>query len=221
MGVLVYLIIDIETENTGTDVMEDNKRIISVQIGDDKKQDLYWADSKDSRWNLESAKKEIDSLLSQGIIFAGHNIRGFDILFLKKFLGVEIPESKIHDPCECQSQKMTRLTGKNHPRLEEACAVFGIKVTHKLRMNEKAKKYKSIEANKNKARIKAEELVKNKGWGFDFSYNYVLDKIAGGNAIYDAYLEFVECGGQKNTIFYEYAIGDVISEYQLLKALGY
>jgi hypothetical protein len=51
----------------------------------------------------------------------------------------------------------------------------------------------------------------------DFSYNYVLDKIAGGNAIYDAYLEFVECGGQKDTLFYEYAIGDAISEYQLLK----
>jgi len=39
--------------------------------------------------------------------------------------------------------------------------------------------------------------------------------------IYDAYLEFVKSGGQKNTLFYEYAIGDVISEYQLLKALGY
>lgn len=217
----MYLIIDIETENTGTDVMKDNKRIISVQIGDEKKQDLYWADSKDSQWNLENAKKKIDSLLSQGVIFAGHNIRGFDVRFLKEFLGVEIPESNIHDPCECQSQKMTRLTGKNHPRLEEACAVFGIKVTHKQRMNEKALKYKSIEAFKKQALAKANELVKNKGWGLEFSYNLVLDKIAVGNAIYEAYLEFVECGGQKNTIFYEYAIGDVISEYQLLKALGY
>jgi len=55
----------------------------------------------------------------------------------------------------------------------------------------------------------------------DFAFNYVLDKIAGGRAIFDAYLEFVKSEGQKNTLFYEYAIGDVISEYQLLKKLGY
>lgn len=217
----MYLIIDIETENTGTDVMEDNKRIISVQIGDDTKQTLYWADSKDPQWNLESAKKEIESLLSQGVIFAGHNIRGFDVRFLKQFLGVEIPESNILDPCQCQSQKLTQLTGKNKPRLEEACAACGVKVTHKQRMNEKANKYKSIEAFKKQALTKAKELVRNKGWSLNFSYDLVLDKIAVGNAIYDAYLEFVKSGGQKNTLFYEYAIGDVISEYQLLKALGY
>lgn len=41
----MYRVIDIETENTGTDIMTDNKRIISVQIGDDVNQDLYWADS--------------------------------------------------------------------------------------------------------------------------------------------------------------------------------
>ena len=217
----MYLVIDIETENTGTDVLEDNKRIISVQIGDDTKQDLYWADSKDPQWNLESAKKEIVSLLSKGVIFAGHNIRGFDVRFLKEFLGVEIPESNIHDPCECQSQKMTRLTGKNHPKLEEACAALGIKVTHKQRMNEKAIKHKSNEAFKKQALTKAKELVRDKGWSLNWSYDHVLDKIAVGNAIYEAYLEFVESGGQKNTIFYEYAIGDIISEYQLLKALGY
>jgi hypothetical protein len=217
----MYLVIDIETENTGTDVMEDNKRIISVQIGDDTKQDLFWADSKDPQWNLKSVKKEIDSLLSQGVIFTGHNIRGFDVPFLKQFLGVEIPESNIHDPCQCQSQKLTQLTGKNKPRLEEACAALGVKVTHKQKMNEKAIKYKSIEDFKKQALTKARELVKNKGWGLNFSYDLVLNKIAVGNAIYDAYLEFVESGGQKNTLFYEYAIGDVISEYQLLKALGY
>jgi hypothetical protein len=217
----MYLIIDIETENTGTDVMEDNKRIISVQIGDDNKQDLYWADSRNPQWNLESAKKEIGSLLSQGVIFAGHNIKGFDVRFLKQFLGVEIPESNIHDFCQCQSEKLTRLTGKNKPRLEEACAAFGIKVAHKQRMNEKAIKYKSIEAFKKQALTKARELVEKKGWSLNWSYDHVLDKIAVGNAIYEAYLEFVERGGQKNTLFYEYAIGDVISEYQLLKALGY
>ena len=34
----MYRIIDIETENTGSDVMQDNKRILSVQIGDDTRQ---------------------------------------------------------------------------------------------------------------------------------------------------------------------------------------
>lgn len=87
-------------------------------------------------------------------------------------------------------------------------------------MNEKSKKYKSIEAHK-QAFAKGKELEKKKNWSSDFSYNYALDKVAGGNAIYDAYLEFVESGGQKNTLFYEYAIGDIISEYQLFKALGY
>ena len=215
----MYRIIDIETENTGTDIMEDNKRILSVQIGDDTIQNLYWADSKDPQWTLESAKKEIASLLSQGVIFSGYNIKGFDIRFLKQFLGVEIPEANILDVC--QSPKITQFTGKNKARLEEACAACGVKVTHKQRMNEKAKKYKSMEAHKDKALAKANELVENRGWSQDFSYNYALDKVAGGNAIYDAYLEFVKSGGQKDTLFYEYAIGDVISEYQLLKALGY
>jgi hypothetical protein len=215
----MYRIIDIETENTGTDIMEDNKRILSVQIGDDTIQNLYWADSKDPQWTLESAKKEIASLLSQGVIFSGYNIKGFDVRFLKQFLGVEIPEASILDLC--QSPKITQFTGKNKARLEEACAACGVKVTHKQRMNEKAKKYKSMEAHKDKALAKANELVENRGWSQDFSYNYALDKVAGGNAIYDAYLEFVKSGGQKDTLFYEYAIGDVISEYQLLKALGY
>ena len=215
----MYRVIDIETENTGTDIMEDNKRLLSVQIGDDTIQNLYWADSKYPQWTLESAKKEIASLLAQGVIFSGYNIKGFDVRFLKQFLGVEIPESSILDLC--QSPKITQFTGKSKVRLEEVCAACGVEVTHKQRMNEKAKKYKSMEAHKSKALAKAKELVENRGWSHDFSYNYALDKVAGGNAIYDAYLEFVESGGAKNTLFYEYAIGDVISEYQLLKALGY
>ena len=215
----MYRVIDIETENTGTDIMKDNKRIISVQIGDDTKQNLYWADSKDPQWTFKSAEKEIATLLSKGVVFSGYNIRGFDVLFLKQFLDIDIPEPNILDLC--QSPKIPQLAGRSKLRLEEACSACGIEVTHKQRMNEKAKKYKSMENFKKQALVKAKELVKNKGWSLDFSYNYTLDKIAGGNAIYDAYLEFVKSGGQKNTLFYEYAVGDVISEHQLLKALGY
>lgn len=217
----MYRALDIETENTGTDIMNDNKRIISVQIGDDAKQDLYWADSPETQWNLESAKKEIASLLAQGVTFAGYNIMGFDVRFLKEFMGVEIPESNLLDLCIRHKPELSQLTGRNKPRLEEVCSACGIAVNHKQRMNQQAEKYKTNESFKAQALAKAKELVKNLGWGFDFSYKYALDKVAGGNAIYDAYLEFVKSGGQRNTLFYEYAVGDVVSEYQLLKKLGY
>jgi len=215
----MYRAIDIETENTGADIMKDNKRILSVQIGDDTKQYLYWADSRDSRWNLDSAKKEIASLLAQGVIFVGYNIKGFDVPLLKQFLGVEIPESNILDLCECP--KIPKLTGKKRSRLEEVCSACGIEVTHKQRLNEKAKKYKAMDVHKKHAKAKAVELVEKKDWGYEFSYNYVLDKIAGGNAIYEAYQEFVMNDGRKDSLFYEYAIGDIITEYQLFKKLGY
>ncbi len=218
----MYLIIDIETETTGSDIMEDNKRIISVQIGNATKQDLYWADSTAPQWTLANAKKEIASLLSQECIFAGYNIKGFDIPLLKRFLKVEIPESNMLDLC--QTPRVTQLAknkNRRNLRLEEVCMEYGIEVTHKQKMNEKAEKYKARQDIKEQAKAKAEILVKNKGWSSEFALKYVLDKIAGGHAIFDAYLEFVESGGQKNTLFYEYAIGDVISEYQLLKKLGY
>jgi hypothetical protein len=215
----MYRALDIETENTGSDIMADNKRILSVQIGDDTKQDLWWADSKDPKWNLESAKKQIESLLAQGVVFVGYNLKGFDVSILKRFLGVEIPESNILDLCECP--KIPELTGKNRSRLEEACLACGIEVAHKQRMNERAKKFKAMDVHKKHAKAKAIELVEKKGWGYDFSYNYVLDKIAGGNAIYEAYQEFVENDGQKNSLFYEYAMGDIITEYRLFKKLGY
>ncbi len=88
-------------------------------------------------------------------------------------------------------------------------------------MNELAEKYKTNDGFKEQASIKAKELVKNLGWSLDFSYKYALEKVAGGNAIYDSYLDFVKNNGTNNSLFYEYAIGDVISEYQLLKRLGY
>lgn len=217
----LYLGLDVETENTGLDIMKDNKRILSVQLGDNVNQQLYWADSEETNWNLESAKKEILSSLSKDITFIGYNLKGFDLPMINQFLKVNIPESRILDLCLCQPQKIAQLTGKNRSRLEEVCLAFGIDASHKQRMNEKAKSYKLIETFKKQALIKANELVRDKGWSFDFSYNYALDKVTGGNAIYDAYVEFVKSSQRKNTLFYEYAIGDIVSEYNLLKKLGY
>lgn len=106
--------------------------------------------------------------------------------------------------------------------LECACAKWFVNANHKQKMNVKAEQYKTREDIKEKAKVGANEIRKTKSWlTLSDAYTKALNKIAGGNAIYDAYLEFVKTGGQTNTLFYEYAIGDVISEYQLLKKLGY
>jgi hypothetical protein len=215
----MYVVLDVETKNLGSDIMEDNEQILSIQIGNATEQALYYHDSKNPEWTLAMGEKEIASLLSQGVTFTGYNIKGFDAVMLKRFLRVEIPESKMLDLC--QSPKLTKITEKRKARLEEVCEKCGISVLHKLKMNKRAEKYEDREDIKKQAKAEAEDLVRNKGWSHDFAHDYVLDKIAGGHAIFDAYLEFVKSGGQKDTLFYEYAIGDIIAEYQLLKALKY
>lgn len=213
----MYLAIDIETENTGSDIMKDNKRIISVQIGDDKTQELYYDDSKDSKWTLEQAKTKIELLLSQGHIFTGYNLKNFDLHFLKHFLAVEIPQSNMYD---LSDHPKIRAFRKNKIfSLEDVCKECGIAVTHKNKMNKKAESYKKRQDIREQAYAKAKEIVRTKGWGWNFAVNYFLNKIAGGHAIYDSYQEFVQSGGKKDTFFYEYATGDVISEYRLLREL--
>jgi len=214
----VYQIIDIETENTGSDIMRDNKRIISVQIGDDTKQELYYADSEDPRFTLAMAKERIESLLSQGVVFAGYNIKGFDIPLLKQFLGVEIPESSLLELSQttmvtslCQQRSRNRL------RLEEICILLGIDSSHKKEMKRKAETYKTRPEIIAQAQEAARDIASRKGWSLDFSYGYAIDKIAGGNAIFDSYKDFVASKGSINTLFYRYAAGDVISEFRLLK----
>jgi len=215
----MYRALDVETKNLSSDITGGNEQLLSVQIGDDTNQKLFWADSKDPESNLESAKKEITSLLSQGVIFAGYNI-GFDVTMIKKFLGVEIPKSQTLDLCHTSKiEAFHKIT--TDWSLERACGKYYVDVDHKRKMKEKAEKYKRRLDIQEKAKADAMELVKTKGGTFDWTYNKALDKVAFGYAIWDAYQEFVKSGGRKNTLFYEYAIGDVISEYKLLKALGY
>ena len=214
-----YIVLDVETKNLGSDIMEDNERLLSIQLGDAHKQELYYADSKDPRWTLAMGEKQIAALSSQGYTFAGYNIMGFDTTMLKKFRGIEIPESKLFDIC--QSPRLTQFTNKKRCRMEEACRMCGVDASHKPKMDKRAEKYLARQDIKEQAKVKAEDLVKNKGWDPDFAFKYVLEKIAGGHAIYETYVEFVENGGRKDAFFYEYAIGDVISEYNLLKALKY
>jgi len=216
----MYVALDVETKNLGSDILGGNEQLLSVQIADGTNQKLFWADSKDPQWNLESAKREITSLLSQGVTFAGYNI-DFDVTMMKQFLGVEIPKSQTLDLCHTSEiEEFHKIT--TDWSLERACEKYYVNANHKRRMKEKAEQYKRREDIQEKAKAEAEKILRVKPtWTPNYAYDRALNKIAGGYAIYDAYLEFVQSGGQKNTLFYEYAIGDVISEYQLLKALGY
>jgi len=215
----MHVVLDVETKNLGCDVIKDNEQLLSFQLGDATEQELYYYDSKDKQSNLEIGKKRIMSLLSQGVTFAGFNIKNFDISILKQFLGVEIPDSNIFDlyqtPRVCELRNM-KIFG-----LERVCGEYGIGVVHKRKMNERAEKCQAKEVIQIEAKAKALEVMKKKGGTFNYAFNEVLHKIAYGHAVWGSYLEFVESGGQKNTLFYEYAIGDVICEHQLLKKLGY
>jgi hypothetical protein len=225
MSMDMYVVLDVETKNLGSDIMKDNERLLSLQLGDATKQELYYYDSKDTQLNLEMGKKRIAFLLSHGVTFVGYNIKGFDTIMLKKFLEIEIPLSKTFELCD--APKMVELHGRVKDWSAEcACQEYGVDFSHKQRMNMKAEKYRAREdiqkkAKDDKAQAKAREFVQNRGWTPDYAFSRVLDKIAYGHAIWDAYLEFVESGWRKDTLFYEYAIGDVISEYQLLKKLIY
>lgn len=216
----MYLIIDIETENTGSDVMKDNKRIISVQIGDDTEQELYYTDSEDPRFTLAMAKERIVSLLAQRVIFTGYNIKGFDIPILKQFQGIEILDSSLLELSQTTAvSNLCLQKGRKSLRLEEICSHLGIDSSHKEEMNRKAEMYKTRPDVIAQAEEEARNLVSCKGWTPSFSYNYALDKIAGGNAILDAYKDFVASKGSVNTLFYRYAVEDVISEFKLLKRI--
>lgn len=216
----MYRVLDVETKNLGSDIMEDNELLLSLQLGDATKQELYYADSIDSKLNLEMGKKRIESLLSQGVTCVGYNV-DFDVMMIEKFLGVNIPKSQTLDLCHTSEiEEFHKIT--TDWTLERACGKYDVNANHKRKMMEKIEQYKRKADIQEKAKASAKEILKIKlNWTPNYVYDRALRKIAGGNAIYDAYVEFVESGGQKNTLFYEYAIGDVISEYQLLKKLGY
>ena len=53
----MYIALDVETENLGSDALEESEQLLSVQLGNDTEQRLYYYDSKDPEMNFESAKK--------------------------------------------------------------------------------------------------------------------------------------------------------------------
>ena len=117
--------LDIETENTGYDIMEDNKRIISVQLleGDDSK--IYYDGSESN--DLESAKENLRNMIESGKSFLGFNIRSFDVRFIKKFLGVDIPSSQVIEISELPRMNSIRKHfGKKRLRLVECCEFLNV-----------------------------------------------------------------------------------------------
>jgi hypothetical protein len=206
--------IDIETENTGVDIYEDNKRILSVQIGNATNVELYYADSKHHAHGLPSARDRIAEMLSNGYLITGYNIERFDIPNMAKFLDIRIPPSDFIDLSRTDFIKSLKLY-----KLEDVCSRFNIPVRHKHRMNEKAEAYRTRQEILALADREAPKIVAKKGGTVEYAREEAIRKIAGGTAILDSYKEFVEKEGSKDTQFYEYATEDVICEYHLFEVV--
>ena len=206
--------LDIETENTGYDIMEDNKRIISVQLFDGNDAKIYYDGSEDD--NLGSVKKELNSLVNEDTSFLGFNIRGFDVPLIKKFLGIDIPASQIIEISEMPKMNTIRKHfGKNWPRLMDCCEFMHVECSHKGLMDEHSTKLKKLPDIIERAKKGGIALQEKRSLSSDYAYNRALNLISGGMAILEAFNEFVESKGDQNTVFYRYAMGDVFTENAL------
>ncbi len=212
-------VIDIETENTGYDIMKHNKRIISIQMFDGQ-EGLIFYDGSDKN-TIDVAKSNIQSQIDAGFKFVGFNIRNFDVPLIKEFLGIEIPSGQILEISEMSSMnKIREKLGKKKPRLVDVCGHLGIECSHKNIMDDLSLKFRNQSDVIVIAKEGAEKWIKELGWGSSFSHNLALEKVAGGMAILDSFNEFVKHGGDPNSLFYKYAMGDVISEHKLYQKLN-
>ena len=213
------IIIDVKTENTGADAVADTRRIISVQIGDTAKQDLYYADANVGDRSLFQAVIRIRMLIAQGSLLAGYNLKELEVPLLKRFLALSIPGANVLDLRDFDGVKgVQQKTGKSFLELEEVCREYGIPVEHNRALSQKAealKKEPEIQAQANEAAKQLEA----KGWTSDASIKYALGRIATGHAVLEAYQEFVQRDGAGDSLYYKYAVGDVLCEHLLLQVL--
>lgn len=211
-------VIDIETENTGYDIMKHNKRIISVQMFDGNTGKLFYDGSASN--SISAAKEALLSQIDDGYKFVGFNVRNFDVPLIKNFMGVEIPFGQIIEIGEMpQMNDVRQNLGKQWPRLFEVCDHLGIECSHKGLMNNLSSRLQSRPDVIALVKIGAENLAKEKGSTPEYWHNRTLAKIAGGVAILESFNEFVGSGGNTDSLFYKYAMGDVFSEYRLFEAL--
>jgi len=208
--------LDIETENTGTDIRNGNKRIISIQIYNKDLEEIYYYDSTET--GIERGKDRIKSLLSSGYSFVGYNIINFDIRLLKEFLYLEIPLSNIIDILQMKKVVELKQNYKLY-KLEDVCAKLGVPCDHKKLLEPMIEKFKRDPRIIERANIEGSKTANLKSWSLQFSQDRALSLICGGSAILQAYNEFVKSKASTNSIFYQYAMGDVISEYELYHKL--
>jgi len=209
------IVIDIETENTGYDVMESNKRILSVQTYDGNESMIYY-DGSDTH-DLSNAKRFLEEQIEMGTKFVGFNVRNFDVRFIREFMDVDIPNPQIVDIGELQkTNDIKQKMGKKWPRLVEICDFLEIECFHKNLMDNDSLKFKELPDVIKLAKEGAEKMCKEKTWWtYDYAYNRALSSISVGTAILKSFEDFVQSGGNTNSLFYKYAIGDVISEHLL------
>lgn len=212
------IVLDIETENTGFDVMEDNKRILSIQMLNDAESMFFYADSDKS--NLNQAKQKILEFLGRDYQFVGYNIIFFDVPMLDKFLGLKIPNSNIIEISELRKvNEIKKTLNRKTLRLEEVCAYLEVDVHHKSLLDDFEIKYRTEQNIIDSANKEGLKISVRKKWTLEFSRRYALDKICRGLAIFDAYCELINGDELMDSAFYRYAMGDVEAELALYKKI--
>jgi len=209
--------LDIETENTGYDIMNHNKRILSVQLKDTDER-IFYDGSKEN--DISSAKDAIRSHIKNGNKFVGFNIRNFDVPLIQKFMDVQIPSENIIEIGELDFVVQLKKRMGRNPRLVNVCEEIGIDAGHKNEMNDFAKKFIDSPEVQKSAEEGATFLHENRGWGYDFALKYSREKIAGGIAILESFKEFVDSGGSQDKLFYRYAMKDIQVESELYQKLS-
>lgn len=208
------IVIDIETENTGYDVMDDNKRILSVQTYDGNESAIYYEGSDTN--DLSDAKRFLEEQIELGTKFIGFNVRNFDVRFIREFLKVDIPSSHIVDIGELpKTNDIKQKMGKNWPRLVDLCDFLKIECSHKNLMDDQSTEFKNLPHVIELAKEGAEKWVKEKNWSYNYSYDRALNSVSTGMAIMKSFEDFMKSKGSTDSMFYKYAIGDVISEHLL------
>lgn len=213
-----FVVLDIETENTGYDVMAHNKRVISVQLFDGTEGKLFYDGSEDN--SIAAAKTAILSHIDRNDRFVGFNVRNFDATLLNKFLGIAIPSEQIVEISEMPKMDLIRRAlGRNYPSLVETCKHLGVDCSHKKMMDDYALTFRNLPDVLKMVKEGAAKMIETKGWTPNYAYNRILEKITGGMAILESFNEFVIAKGDVNSLFHKYAMGDVLTEYRLFEEL--
>ncbi|MFH0817108.1 MAG: hypothetical protein V1909_00565 [Candidatus Micrarchaeota archaeon] len=202
--------LDIETETRSFYPKQDTRRILSIQLGTDVWQELYYADGKPGE-NLADGVTRIRKLAADDVVFVGHYIKKFDCEHLSTFCGVNIQ----HCEDTFTHAGLSQLSSRS---LASACSHFGIPASHKHILNSWKAKAQSLPEFKSHFEKCVSEAQELHGISREDAQRSVLKDMLVGWAIMCAYADFVSKPSKKHD-FYQYAIGDVKAEYLLFKKL--